>query len=76
MNLSEPREGYVLIGRIGAVLAFLLVGAGMQITQTAGLALATDVAPGRQAPPRGGFALRHVAVRPYLRQYFAQPKPG
>jgi len=50
MNLSEPREGYVLIGRIGAVLSFLLVGAGMQITQTAGLALATDVAPDDKRP--------------------------
>lgn len=50
MNLSEPREGYVLIGQMGAILAFLLVGAGMQITQTAGLALATDVAPADKRP--------------------------
>ena len=50
MNLSEPREGFVMVGRIGAVLAFLLVGAGMQITQTAGLALATDVAPADKRP--------------------------
>ncbi len=50
MNLSEPREGYVLIGQIGAIMAFLLVGAGMQITQTAGLALATDIAPADKRP--------------------------
>ena len=34
-----------LYGEIGAALAFLLVGAGMHMTQTAGLALATDIAP-------------------------------
>lgn len=33
------------VGIAGAALAFLLVGAGMQTTQTAGLALATDLAP-------------------------------
>jgi BCD family chlorophyll transporter-like MFS transporter len=32
-------------GEIGASLAFLLVGAGMHTTQTAGLALACDLAP-------------------------------
>ena len=33
------------LGPLAAALAFLLVGAGAQITQTAGLALATDLAP-------------------------------
>ena len=33
----------VWIGQLGAGLAFLLVGAGLHITQTAGLALATDL---------------------------------
>jgi len=37
-------------GRIAAALAFLLVGAGAQTVQTAGLALATDLAPGAQRP--------------------------
>ena len=37
-------------GRIGAALAFLLVGAGMQISQTAGLALASDIAPEDKRP--------------------------
>jgi BCD family chlorophyll transporter-like MFS transporter len=32
-------------GRLAAALAFLLAGAGIQTTQTAGLALATDLAP-------------------------------
>jgi hypothetical protein len=54
MNLSEPREGYVLVGRLGAILAFLIVGAGIQITQTAGLALATDVSP-EDKRPRVGY---------------------
>jgi BCD family chlorophyll transporter-like MFS transporter len=38
-------------GEIGAAIAFLLVGAGLHTTQTAGLALATDLAP-EEARPR------------------------
>jgi BCD family chlorophyll transporter-like MFS transporter len=38
------------VGRIAAALAFLLVGAGAQTVQTAGLALATDLAPAAQRP--------------------------
>ena len=37
-------------GHAAAALAFLLVGAGMQTTQTAGLALATDLAPVEARP--------------------------
>lgn len=48
--LSDPPAGMVWGGRIGAALAFLLVGAGMQITQTAGMALASDVAPEDKRP--------------------------
>lgn len=50
--LSVPAEQGVQVwaGRIGAALAFLLVGAGMQITQTAGLALASDIAPEDKRP--------------------------
>ncbi len=48
--LSDPPPGMVWGGRIGAALAFLLVGAGMQITQTAGMALASDVAPEDKRP--------------------------
>jgi len=48
--LSDPPPGMLWGGRIGAALAFLLVGAGMQITQTAGLALASDVAPADKRP--------------------------
>ena len=40
----------VWAGRIGAALAFLLVGAGMQITQTAGMALASDLSPEAKRP--------------------------
>ncbi len=35
----------VVVGEIFCALAFLLVGAGLHTTQTAGLALATDLAP-------------------------------
>ena len=42
--------GPVIIGQIGAAIAFLLVGAGIHTTQTVGLALATDLAPEAQRP--------------------------
>ncbi|UZK69553.1 BCD family MFS transporter [Sphingomonas sp. S1-29] len=37
-------------GHIGSALGFLMVGAGMHMTQTAGLALATDLAPLESRP--------------------------
>ena len=37
-------------GEAGATLAFLMVGAGMHTVQTAGLALATDIAPEKDRP--------------------------
>jgi MFS transporter, BCD family, chlorophyll transporter len=39
-----------LLGQIGAAVAFLLVGAGMHTVQTAGLALATDLATKETSP--------------------------
>lgn len=39
-----------IYGQIGAAIAFLLVGAGLHTTQTAGLALATDLAPAAARP--------------------------
>ncbi len=42
--------GLAWVGQLAAGLAFLLVGAGLQITQTAGLALATDLAPPATRP--------------------------
>ena len=49
--LSGDTHGPAWIGDAGAALAFLLVGAGLHTTQTAGLALATDLAP-ESARPR------------------------
>ena len=43
--MSGTGHGPAIAGQIGAGLAFLMVGAGMHMTQTAGLALATDLAP-------------------------------
>jgi BCD family chlorophyll transporter-like MFS transporter len=43
-------RGPAFVGELGAVAAFLLVGAGMHTTQTAGLALATDLAPDDARP--------------------------
>jgi len=48
--LSGDTHGPVAIGHVGAALAFLLVGAGLHTTQTAGLALATDLAPEHARP--------------------------
>ena len=48
---GNASEWPVWIGHAGAGLAFLLVGAGMHTTQTAGLALTTDLAP-EHAHPR------------------------
>ncbi len=42
--------GDVVIGQVAAALAFLLVGAGLHTTQTAGLALATDLATSQTRP--------------------------
>jgi BCD family chlorophyll transporter-like MFS transporter len=39
-----------IVGQSAAALAFLLVGAGLHTTQTAGLALATDLAPADARP--------------------------
>lgn len=48
--LSGDTHGPLLYGQIGAALAFLLVGAGLHTTQTAGLALATDLAQPESRP--------------------------
>ena len=48
--LSGDSEGPEWIGHVAAALAFLLVGAGLQTTQTAGLALATDLASEASRP--------------------------
>jgi len=48
--LSGDTHGPAWIGQAGAALAFLLVGAGLHTTQTAGLALATDLAPDDTRP--------------------------
>lgn len=48
--LSGDTHGPAWIGQVGAGLAFLLVGAGLHTTQTAGLALATDIAPADKRP--------------------------
>ena len=47
---GEGELGMAWLGYVAAGLAFLLVGAGMQTTQTAGLALATDLASEASRP--------------------------
>ena len=48
--LSGDTRAGPWLGYVSSALAFLLVGAGSQITQTAGLALATDIAPEGSRP--------------------------
>ncbi len=48
--LSGDSHQPAFVGQLGAALAFLLVGAGLHTTQTAGLALATDLAPAEARP--------------------------
>ncbi|MBQ0960515.1 BCD family MFS transporter [Ideonella sp. 4Y11] len=48
--LTGEGTGPAWVGQLGAALAFLLVGAGLHTTQTAGLALATDLATPAQRP--------------------------
>jgi BCD family chlorophyll transporter-like MFS transporter len=48
--LSGDTHGPLWIGQFASALAFLLVGAGLQTTQTAGLALATDLATEETRP--------------------------
>ncbi len=48
--LSGDSNGPLVIGKVAAALAFLLVGAGLHTTQTVGLALATDLTPTEKHP--------------------------
>jgi MFS transporter, BCD family, chlorophyll transporter len=48
---GESNQWPAWIGQLGAGFTFLMVGAGLHTTQTAGLALATDLAP-EEAQPR------------------------
>lgn len=48
--LSEGGNGPAWAGQLGAAVAFLLAGAGLHTTQTAGLALASDIAPKASRP--------------------------
>jgi BCD family chlorophyll transporter-like MFS transporter len=59
-DTTLPQAAGRIVGPLAAGLAFLLVGAGMQTTQTAGLALATDLAD-EEARPRV-VALMYVTL--------------
>ena len=48
--MTGTGTGPAVIGQVCAALGFLMVGAGMHTTQTAGLALATDLAPDHARP--------------------------
>jgi BCD family chlorophyll transporter-like MFS transporter len=48
--LSDNANNLVIVGQFFAAVSFLMVGAGMHTVQTAGLALATDLAPEAKRP--------------------------
>ncbi|MEM1155207.1 MAG: BCD family MFS transporter [Pseudomonadota bacterium] len=48
--LSDPLMGPLWMGPAASALAFLLIGAGLHTSQTAGLALATDLASDKARP--------------------------
>ena len=48
--LSGDTHGPIWVGTVGAALAFLLTGAGLHTSQTAGLALAGDLSPEDSRP--------------------------
>jgi len=48
--MTEPHDGAAALGPIAAMGAFLLTGLGMHVSQTAGLALATDLATEETRP--------------------------
>ncbi len=48
--LSGEAHGSIVWGHVGAAVGFLMVGAGLHTTQTAGLALATDLATPESRP--------------------------
>jgi BCD family chlorophyll transporter-like MFS transporter len=48
--LTGDGTGPAWVGHVGAAVGFLLLGAGLHTTQTAGLALATDLAPADTRP--------------------------
>ncbi|TFF23345.1 MFS transporter [Jiella endophytica] len=48
--IAEARPGTLIYGEAGMTLAFLMTGFGLHTVQTAGLALATDLAPADKRP--------------------------
>lgn len=50
LNMRPDATGPLWLGEVAAAFAFLLVGAGLHTTQTAGLALATDLVPEAARP--------------------------
>ena len=48
--MTEPHSGPAFLGPAAAMAAFLLTGLGMHVSQTAGLALATDLASQETRP--------------------------
>ncbi len=47
---GQSSQAPAWVGQVGAAVAFILVGMGMHTVQTAGLALATDLAPAESQP--------------------------
>jgi BCD family chlorophyll transporter-like MFS transporter len=50
LNLTPEAQSPIIVGQVSAGLAFLLAGAGVHMTQTAGLALAADLSDDTSRP--------------------------
>ena len=50
INLTPETQVHPIVGQLAACLAFLLAGAGLHISQTAGLALASDLSNDQTRP--------------------------
>ncbi|MEO0799067.1 MAG: BCD family MFS transporter [Pseudomonadota bacterium] len=50
LNLSPHSQSPLIVGQVAAGLAFVIAGAGVHMTQTAGLALAADLSDERSRP--------------------------
>ena len=67
--LVLARQGHAadippIVGQIAAALAFLLVGAGLNTTQTVGLALATDLTPPEEFEKLKASRVQQILARP------------
>ena len=78
---GQSSQAPAWVGQLAAAIAFLLVGAGLHTVQTAGLALATDLAPPQDHPKVVGFMYSMLLIGTigsafFFGQYLSEYSPG